>query len=106
MSVDIARLKVHLEAKAMQLEERLLHIQRDQGKAYSADSEERAQERENDEVIDGIGAETKADLASVRAALERINDGTYGICGACGEPIAQERLAARPEASRCIDCAA
>ena len=100
-----ADIRAGLQAKAAQLEERLLNIQQDQGKAYSADSEERAQERENDEVIDGIGEETRADLASVRAALQRPEEGSYGICAECGEPIAAERLQARPEASRCIGCA-
>ncbi|HZO21670.1 MAG TPA: TraR/DksA C4-type zinc finger protein [Steroidobacteraceae bacterium] len=30
--------------------------------------------------------------------------GTYGICEECGNPIGEERLRARPEATLCIDC--
>ena len=44
-------------------------------------------------------------LADVEAALARREAGTYGICETCGRPIAPERLAARPAARDCIDCA-
>ncbi|TMK32745.1 MAG: hypothetical protein E6G32_14440 [Actinobacteria bacterium] len=43
-------------------------------------------------------------LAEIEAALKRIDDGTYGVCTNCGEPIAVERLEARPWATLCIDC--
>lgn len=42
--------------------------------------------------------------AQVVAALGRVDDGTYGTCVTCGEPISEERLDARPEAARCITC--
>jgi DnaK suppressor protein len=48
---------------------------------------------------------TRARLADVEAALARRADGGYGICQSCGRPIAPERLAARPSARTCIDCA-
>ncbi len=44
-------------------------------------------------------------LADVEAAMARREAGTYGICENCGRPIAPERLAARPAARTCIDCA-
>ncbi len=44
-------------------------------------------------------------LADVDAALRAVEAGTYGICETCGRPIAAERLAARPAARTCIDCA-
>ncbi len=44
-------------------------------------------------------------LADVQAALERLATGGYGVCETCGRPIAPERLAARPAARTCIDCA-
>jgi len=40
----------------------------------------------------------------VRAALSRIDAGTYGRCINCGRELPDERLEARPEAERCVDC--
>jgi DnaK suppressor protein len=44
-------------------------------------------------------------LKSIDAALERIEEGTYGICTNCGKPIGEERLEALPWTDLCIDCA-
>ena len=44
-------------------------------------------------------------LTSVARALERLEDGTYGVCEACGRAIPAERLEARPTATRCVACA-
>lgn len=43
-------------------------------------------------------------LAQVNAALERMNEGTYGICQRCGKPIGNERLEAFPYVAYCIEC--
>jgi DnaK suppressor protein len=43
-------------------------------------------------------------LASIDAALGRIEDGSYGRCDRCGEAIADERLEALPYATKCIEC--
>ena len=44
-------------------------------------------------------------LAEIDAALARREAGDYGTCETCGRPIGAERLAARPAARTCIDCA-
>jgi DnaK suppressor protein len=43
-------------------------------------------------------------LLDVNKALDRIEEGTYGICTNCGQPIQAERLEALPWAELCIDC--
>ena len=43
-------------------------------------------------------------LAEIDDALQRIEDGTFGTCRTCGQPIAPERLEAMPWATQCIDC--
>ncbi len=43
-------------------------------------------------------------LADIEGALKRIENGTYGICKYCGQPIDPKRLQARPVASACIAC--
>jgi RNA polymerase-binding transcription factor DksA len=42
-------------------------------------------------------------LREIEAALKRIDDGTYGLCTACGEPIEPERLEYLPWATQCAD---
>ena len=49
--------------------------------------------------------ETRAQIETLDLALARVAAGTYGRCESCGEPIAPERLAARPAATTCIRCA-
>jgi DnaK suppressor protein len=41
---------------------------------------------------------------SVLAALNRMDDGNYGLCTDCGKPVPEGRLEARPEAARCVQC--
>jgi RNA polymerase-binding protein DksA len=43
-------------------------------------------------------------LDAIDAALRRIEDGTYGICASCGQPIGAERLEALPWTTQDIDC--
>ena len=51
---------------------------------HSRDWEELATEREDDEVLEGLGAAGQAEVARIRAALRRIEKGEYGICVECG----------------------
>jgi len=44
-------------------------------------------------------------VASIVAAIARIDEGTYGRCVECDAPIEPARLAILPEADRCVDCA-
>jgi DnaK suppressor protein len=43
-------------------------------------------------------------IAKIREALERIANGTYGVCEDCGEDISVKRLKARPVTTQCIEC--
>jgi RNA polymerase-binding transcription factor DksA len=99
---EIAR---ELEERLALLTRRLEGIKKDVTQSHSGDSSEQAQERENDEVVDAIGNETRQSLREVRAALDRIADETYGICEKCRGNIPLGRLQALPEATRCLKCA-
>jgi DnaK suppressor protein len=46
----------------------------------------------------------KAQQDRVKAALLRVAAGSYGRCVNCGRELPDERLEARPEAERCVDC--
>lgn len=53
----------------------------------------------------GLLESARADAHQVDDALRRLDEGGYGICAGCGEPIPVERLEARPFAERCVPCA-
>ena len=57
-------------------------------------------EREKDvSILDNVDEQ----LRDVEGALKRLDDGTYGRCEICGNPIGDERLRARPEARFCVE---
>jgi DnaK suppressor protein len=43
-------------------------------------------------------------IGKIKEALQRIDEGTFGMCEDCGQPIEEKRLAARPVTSQCIEC--
>ncbi|MBP8646294.1 MAG: RNA polymerase-binding protein DksA [Syntrophobacteraceae bacterium] len=43
-------------------------------------------------------------ILKIREALQRIEDGNFGICEVCGDDIGIDRLKARPVTTQCIDC--
>ena len=46
----------------------------------------------------------KSLLSKLDLALKKIEDGTFGVCEICEEPIGKKRLEARPETTLCIKC--
>ena len=47
-----------------------------------------------------------ASLKEVGRALEKLDDGSHGLCDTCGKPISEERLEAFPWLVRCVTCSA
>jgi RNA polymerase-binding transcription factor DksA len=62
--------------------------------------------RQHDLLGDAPESDDVDELADVEAALERPDNGTYGDCVDCGEPITLQRLLVQPAARRCAACAA
>ena len=48
--------------------------------------------------------QTRARLADVESAIDRLEQGTYGVCETCGAQIPEGRLEARPVARTCMPC--
>lgn len=69
------------------------------------DFAEQATQSENDDVLTSLDDEAQQMVMHIDAALARIEQGTYGICKSCNEPIPEPRLEAVPYAELCIDCA-
>ena len=55
--------------------------------------------------LDALANQARGHLAEIDAAIARLEDGTYGVCETCGQPISDARLRARPVARACITCA-
>jgi DnaK suppressor protein len=92
-----------------QLAQRLQRICDDAGHRFaplSADAGDRAQETENDEVLQRLEQTTRALIGQYQHAIERIDRGRYGLCEDCELPIEADRLEALPHATRCRACAA
>jgi RNA polymerase-binding protein DksA len=98
-------LKQRLEAKRDELTNRLDRIKDNVRRSLDADSEERARELADSEVVDALGNEAREEVRKISVALDRMASGDYGLCAECGAAIAPGRLEAYPYAEDCIDCA-
>ncbi|MGH2894669.1 MAG: TraR/DksA family transcriptional regulator [Solirubrobacteraceae bacterium] len=54
----------------------------------------------------GVGDSLERGMHRTERALAKLDEGTYGVCDACGSPIARGRLKAMPDAVLCLECAA
>ena len=54
----------------------------------------------------GVGTSLEEGLARTERALAKLDEGTYGRCDGCGEPIMPARLEAMPDSVLCVACAA
>jgi RNA polymerase-binding transcription factor DksA len=105
-TIPIPVRKAQLIRRLTELGLRLGAIEDELGSHQNRDWEELATEREGDEVLEATGLAGKAEIPQIRAALGRIDDGSYGTCVQCGEAIAEARLDALPWTPLCRRCAA
>ena len=99
------RFRPRIVARLADLGHRMEQIDAELGHEMSRDLAEQAVDIEDDEVLEGLGLAAKREVALLRAALRRIEDGTFGTCLACGGTISTERLEAVPHAPLCRSCA-
>ena len=107
--LDLAKFRMQLEQQQAELRAELDELQEesanvDQNEGYGVKNHpaEDATElflRQRNMAVSG---DLQQELTEVEHALHRIEDGTYGVCEICGEPINPERLEARPAATLCI----
>ena len=103
---DYTALAAKLTARLAELADRSEEIEEDLRGALDADFSEQAVDLADDEALEGVDDVLRAEAAQIRAALARIDNGTYGTCANCGAEIGAKRLEAQPVATRCIKCAA
>ena len=100
---DDSELEQRLRTRLAKLIDRAEVIEDDLRQPLDADLDDQAIDLADDEALAGVDDILKEEIAQIRAALFRIEKGTYGTCAVCGEDIGQARLEARPIATRCIE---
>lgn len=103
--MDLDAVRRSLEDRLRALTGRVTRIESHLRDPGSKDSQERAAELENDEVLEQLSESERGEIAQIRAALDRIQAGTYSACATCGEDIDPRRLEAVPYTRFCIGCA-
>ncbi len=102
---DLKAREDQLRKQLAELEGRLQRIGTHLEKTPDPDWEDRATEAEMDEVLEGLGSAGTIEVEAIHAALRRIEDGTYGYCGRCGNEISDRRLDILPHTALCRNCA-
>lgn len=100
IAAEVERLKAEIHGAEGQIAE-LVRNSGDGAGDDQVDSGSKAFEREHEMTIANNAREA---LAQNEHALERIADGTYGMCESCGNPIGKRRLQAFPRATLCLSC--
>lgn len=102
---DLNSIRLKLESRLAGLMTEAKEIDAELSEPHSRDWEERATESEGDEVLEGLGNAAMLEARRIKAALMRIEEGHYGTCSSCSEPVGEKRLEAVPDAALCIKCA-
>lgn len=104
--MDIIHFETLINDRITELSDHLQRVKKDLDQPLPADLNDQAIDLEDDEVLERIGRAHQQEIRLLNAALTRIENGTYGVCQTCGDPISQDRLEAVLYAPICKECAA
>lgn len=113
-AVDETRARQRLDQEVERVGKLISEVR--EGLGEGSESEELSELSHNDQHAADVGTETferekdlaileslERELRDLQASVERIDEGTYGTCEACGGQIAAERLEVHPTARFCVD---
>ena len=111
MTADYDKLRAHLKSERQRLNEELEQLQasvpsseeRREGSPFGKREEEATETLELEKRL-ALENRIRQELAGIEHALQKFEEGTYGLCDNCGQPINPERLEALPQASLCLNC--
>lgn len=103
--MNFAARKEALQARRIELAGHLMDVEHALDEQMPKDWEDRASERQGDEVLESLGQAELDELRMIDAALDRLKDGSYGFCQKCGSEISSERLDLIPATPFCRNCA-
>jgi DnaK suppressor protein len=109
MKIDTQKVRTRLERKRAELQHEIAGLTFEEASSGQSgqgveDTGETAQTFQEVQLDESILQNQRHLLADVEEALRRLQDGTYGRCQICGQPIPDRRLEAIPWAIRDVDC--
>jgi RNA polymerase-binding protein DksA len=113
VAVDVARLRDLLEEERRRVLDAIEYLQKENPGSIEDETDDETTDNHlaetatvtlDREIDYTLEENSEHVLSSIDGALGRIDDGTYGNCLNCGTAIAEDRLAAIPWATHCIDC--
>ena len=111
MTTNLKLLRSHLKSEQKRLIDELEQLEanarpmdeRREGSPFGKREEEATEALELEKRL-AMEKRTRDQLADVEHALKKFEEGTYGLCDSCGNPIDPERLEALPQATLCMEC--
>jgi DnaK suppressor protein len=106
--LNLDQIRTDLQHRLQDLSERRDRVARHtrhRDEPLPPDFADQAVELGNAGTLVALDNELNREIRAIEHALRRIDEGTYGICQQCGEPIGEARLHALPHATLCIECA-
>jgi len=97
-----------LLARSAELRDRSHRVRADLGRQREPlpkDAPDAAMVLENDEILAAIEKAARSELEHIGRALDRLDEGVFGLCETCGAEIEDKRLKAVPYATQCRGCA-
>ena len=113
MAVDVGHFKQLLEEERRRVVDAIEYLHKENPGSIEDETEDQTQDNHlaetatatlDREIDYTLEENSEHVLGEIEGALKRIEEGTYGTCVNCGQPIAEERLTAIPWATYCIDC--
>jgi len=113
MTADYDKLHARLKSEWQRLTEELEQLrtsvpsseERREGSPFGKREEEATETLELEKRL-ALENRIRQEMAGIEHALQKFEEGTYGLCDNCGQPIDPERLEALPQASLCLNCKA
>ena len=113
MTDDTKKLQAYLKSEHKRLTEELEQLktsvpsseERREGSPFGKREEEATETLELEKRL-ALENRIRQELVKIEHALHKFEEGTYGFCDDCGNPIDPARLEALPQASLCLNCKA
>jgi DnaK suppressor protein len=102
--LESERKRLSAELEKLEISSQTSEVRRE-GSPFGKREEEATESLELEKRL-ALEKQMKEHLVEIEHALRKFEEGTYGLCDICGQPITPERLEALPQASLCVNCKA